>query len=277
MSTSPFPGTGRALQGSPIPAQTADAGRREAMGGGAEQMHFVTRSRGVCVCRGKGCLGVWVHLLPLPASAGSLCTHGWQGPKGTAHGSLDFYPAVQTGRRQIRVSVGISSCQQHPQPLWAGIGASSLCPSPSAPCRPPSTAGEFGRCTFHPHQDSVPLPTAVCRLLLADNSDAQCCHHPTPCQGRTPLLFSTWKWQNGTLKAAKAQGGRMSVGEPGPTMGTMLESAHRSSSCFPSPAQLFRQVADSVSSLSYMAPAPLHLHPPACFSSWFPTFPCRGA
>lgn len=139
-------------------------GAGEDMGGGTQQMHFVTRSRGVCVCRGKGCLGVWAHLLPLPASAGSLCTHGWQGPKGTAHGSLDFYPAVQTGRRQIRVSVGISSCQRHPRPLWASSGASSLCPSPSSPCRPPNTAGEFGRCTFHPHQDSVPLPTVVCRL-----------------------------------------------------------------------------------------------------------------
>lgn len=139
-------------------------GAGEDMGGGTQQMHFVTRSRGVCVCRGKGCLGVWAHLLPLPASAGSLCTHGWQGPKGTAHSSLDFYPAVQTGRHQIRVSVGISSCQRHPRPLWVSSGASSLCPSPSSPCRPPNTAGEFGRCTFHPHQDSVPLPTVVCRL-----------------------------------------------------------------------------------------------------------------
>lgn len=59
-------------------------------------------------------------------------------------------------------------------------------------------------------------------------------------------------------------------------MGTMLESAHRSSSSFPSPAQLFRQVPDSISSPFYMAPAPLHLHLPACFSSSFPTFPCRG-
>lgn len=57
----------------------------------------------------------------------------------------------------------------------------------------------------------------------------------------------------------------MSVGEPVPTMGTMLESAHRSSSSFPSPAQLFKQLPDSVSSLSYMAPVPLHLHSPACF------------
>lgn len=115
-----------------------------------QQMHFVTRPRGVCVCWGKGWLGVWVHLLPLPASAGSLCTHGWQGPKGTAHGSLDFYPAVQTGRRQIRVSVGISSCQRHPQPLQAGSGASSLQLSPEPTHGHPIAASAFGRWTFHP-------------------------------------------------------------------------------------------------------------------------------
>lgn len=51
----------------------------EDTGFGTQQMHFVTHPRGVCVCWGKGCLGVWVHLLPLPASAGSLCTHRTQG------------------------------------------------------------------------------------------------------------------------------------------------------------------------------------------------------
>lgn len=133
----------------PLPKQRwREAG--EDTGVGTQQMHFVTRPRGVCVCWGKGCLGVWAHLLPLPASAGSLCTHGRQGPKGTAHGSLDFYPAVQTGRRQIRVSVGISSCQRHPQPLQAGGRASSLQPSPLPTHGHPSAASEFGTCMFHP-------------------------------------------------------------------------------------------------------------------------------
>lgn len=58
----------------------------------------------------------------------------------------------------------------------------------------------------------------------------------------------------------------MSVGEPAPTMGTMLESAQKQLQ-FPQSSPLFLQVADSVSSLSYTASAPLHLHPPACFSS----------
>lgn len=116
-------------------------------------MHFVTRPRGMYAGWGKGWLGVWVHLLPLPANAGSLCTHERQGSKGTAHSSLDFYPAVQTGRRQIRVSVGISSCQRHPQPLWAGGRASSLQPGPSPTHGCSNAQGEFGRCSFHapPH------------------------------------------------------------------------------------------------------------------------------
>lgn len=149
-STSPFLCMGGDPTGLTHPCP--NDGWREAgedTGAGTQQMHFVTRPRGMCVCWGKGYLGVWVHLLPLPASAGSLCTHGQQGPKGTARGSLDFYPAVQTGRRQIRVSVGISSCQRHPQPLWAGGRASSLLPGPSPICRHPNAEGEFGRCTIH--------------------------------------------------------------------------------------------------------------------------------
>lgn len=153
-------------------------GAGEDMGGGKEQMHFVTRSRGVCVCRGKGCLGVWVHLLPLPASAGSLCTHGWQGPKGTAHGSLDFYPAVQTGRRQIRVSVGISSCQRHPQPLWAGSGASSLCPH--LPAGHPTPQVNLGDAHFAPARTLFPSPLLSAGSPLADSSDARCWAAITP-------------------------------------------------------------------------------------------------
>lgn len=179
-------------------------GAGEDMGGGTEQMHFVTRSRGVCVCRGKGCLGVWVHLLPLPASAGSLCTQGWQGPKGTAHGSLDFYPAVQTGRRQIRVSV-----EFHPvngTRSLSGLAVEHL-PSVSAPRLPaghPTPQVNLGDAHFAPTRTLFPSPLLSAGSPLAD-SDARCCHHPIPCQARIPLLVSTWQWQNWTIKASKAQ------------------------------------------------------------------------
>lgn len=164
-STSPFPGTGGDPAGFTHPCPNngwKEAG--EDTGAGTQQMHFITQPRGVCVCWGKGWLGVWVHLLPLPANAGSLCTHGRQGPKGTAHGSLDFYPAVQTGRRQIRVSVGISSCQRHPQPLWVGSRASSL---------------QRGLSHTHGHPNTASFPPELCspssfplEQVLASDGDA---------------------------------------------------------------------------------------------------------
>jgi len=161
-----------------------EAGRTQ--DAGTQQMHFVTWPRGVCVCWGKGWLGVWAHLLPLPASAGSLCTHRQQGPKGTAHGSLDFYPAVQTGRRQIRVSVGISSCQRHPQPLWASGGASSLQPGPPPTHGHPNAASEFGRCTFHPPLGHCSPSSFPLEQDPAGDGDARGCPPPRPCQGRIP-------------------------------------------------------------------------------------------
>lgn len=191
-STSPLLGTGGDPAGfiQPCPSNGwKEAG--EDTGAGTQQMHFVTQPRGVCVCWGKGWLGVWVHLLPLPANAGSLCTHGRQGPKGTAHGSLDFYPAVQTGRRQIRVSVGISSCQRHPQPLWVGGRASSLQCGLSHTHGHPNTASEFGRSTFHLSQNSVPIRASpLSKSLLVMLMPRAGLSPPHPLSGQDPTGWS---------------------------------------------------------------------------------------
>lgn len=136
--------------------------------------------RGVCVL-GEGVLGVWVHLWPLPASACSLCTHRLQQPKGTAHSSLDFYPTVQTGRRLIRVSVGISCCQRHRELLQGGGRASSLCVALSFPQAPkcPTAHCSLGRRPIHPStfplMAPAPFPLPLQPVLA---TDALLCHVP---------------------------------------------------------------------------------------------------
>lgn len=223
-------------------------------------MHFVTRPRGMYVGWGKGWLGVWVHLLPLPANAGSLCTHERQGSKGTAHSSLDFYPAVQTGRRQIRVSVGISSCQRHPQPLWAGGRASSLQPGPSPTHGCSNAQGEFGRCSFHaPPHTLIHLKLPPLQAMVMPGAGLLP-PHPLPGQdltGWSPCVSD----RPGCQRQTKPCKGRGCVWRTQPE--TLLESPCRSGPNFPSPAQLFGQSHP----FSHTAPAPLPLPSPTCLTS----------
>lgn len=124
--------------------------------------------RAVCVL-GEGVLAVWAYLWPLLTSACSLCTHRLQQPKGTAHSSLDFYPAVQTGRRLIRVSVGISCCQRHRELLQGvtehlpSVWLSSSCRHQSVQWHTAPWAGDPPTPVPFPYgTSSIPIASPAC-------------------------------------------------------------------------------------------------------------------
>lgn len=157
-STSPFPGTGRTPQGSPIPAQTTAGGRQGRTRERGRSRCISSPDQGVCVCVGGR--GGWAcgHIYCLFPPAPAPCAHtGGRDPRAQPTARWTF--TLLCKQAGARLGYQLEFHPVNGTRSLSGWAAEHL-PSSPALCTPmdtPMQQGSLGDARFVPLQDSVPL------------------------------------------------------------------------------------------------------------------------
>lgn len=184
MSTSPFPGTGWALHGSPIPAQTADAGRRGGRGRGnrADAFRHPVKGR-VCVGGRGGWVCGCIYCLFLPALA--PCAHtGGRDPRAQPTAPWTFTLLCKQAGARLGYQLEFHLVNSTRSLSGQAVEHLPSVPAPHLPAGYPALQVNLGDAYFTPTRTLFPSPLLSAGSSLADNPDAHCWAATTPSPAR---------------------------------------------------------------------------------------------